>query len=139
MEYKRFQDKIVIRVDKGEEIVEILKQVCKENNITLGSVTGIGAVEKATLGLFKTQTKEYKSKEFSGEYELAGLVGNISTKDGETYLHLHATLSDEQCNAYGGHLNLAVVSATSEIVVQIIEGQVERLFDNEIGLNLYKF
>ena len=39
----------------------------------------------------------------------------------------------------GGHLNEARVSATCEVVVRVINGEVGRQFSNEIGLNLFKF
>ncbi len=40
---------------------------------------------------------------------------------------------------FGGHLNKAVVSATCEMVISLIDGIVDRRFDEEIGLNLFKF
>ena len=78
MIYKRFNNKIIVRIDKGEEIVESLTKVCKENNITLGSVSGIGATNKVKIGLFDVDSKEYHSKELVGNYEIAPLSGNIS-------------------------------------------------------------
>ena len=46
---------------------------------------------------------------------------------------------NERGEVFGGHLNSAVVSATCELVLQVIDGQVERVFDPEIGLNLFQF
>ena len=40
---------------------------------------------------------------------------------------------------FGGHLNEAFVSATCEMVVLPMAGQVERAFDEETGLNLFRF
>lgn len=40
---------------------------------------------------------------------------------------------------FGGHLNRAIVSATCEMVINIIDGKVDRAFEEEIGLNLMKF
>ena len=40
---------------------------------------------------------------------------------------------------FGGHLNRAIVSATCEMIINIIDGRVDRYFDEEIGLNLFKF
>ncbi|WP_333870400.1 PPC domain-containing DNA-binding protein [Desulforamulus putei] len=139
MEYKRFGNKFVVRLDKGEEILTCLKILCKENGIRLGAVSGIGAVNKAVVGLFETATKTYHPKEFIGDMEISALVGNISEMNGEVYLHLHVTLTDPSYNAFGGHLTSAVVSATSEIVIDVIDGHLDRAFSEEIGLNLFKF
>ncbi len=139
MEYRRFGSKFVIRLDKGEEVVETLKQFCKDNGIKLGAVSGIGSTNKAVIGLFETERKVYQSMELTGDHEIDQLSGNISTMDNEAYIHLHANLSDASYNCYGGHLNSAVISATCEIIVDAIDGGIDRKFSDEIGLNLCKF
>jgi len=58
---------------------------------------------------------------------------------GETYLHIHANLCNQEHKSFGGHLNSTVVSATFEAVIKVIDGKVDRAFNEEIGLNLYKF
>ncbi len=139
MVFKQFGYKYIIRIDKGEEIVSTLKSFCIEQNIKLGTIQGIGATNKATIGLFLTETKSYQKKELTGDMELAPLMGNISTMNGEIYLHLHANLCDSENRAYAGHLNEAYCSATFEVVIDQIEGEVDREFSDEIGLNLFKF
>jgi predicted DNA-binding protein with PD1-like motif len=139
MEVKRFGTKIIIRCDRTDEIVETIKKVANENNIKLASVTGIGAVNKATIGLFDPNTKEYHSTQITKDMEITGLVGNITRMDGEVYLHTHITLTDSSYNAFGGHLTAAWVSCTAEIIIDIIDGEVGRCFNDEIGLNLLKF
>ncbi len=139
MEFKKFGPKLVVRIDKGEEILETLKHLCIEQGIKLGLVSGIGAVNKVKIGFFETKKKLYHSTELTGDYEIAALNGNISTKNNEIYLHLHICLSDNKYQVYGGHLNMAVVSATAEVSIDIIEGQLDREFSEEIGLNLLKF
>ena len=137
MNYKRFAEKYVIRIDKGEKIVESIKKICIENNITLGIITGIGAVSKAKIGLFKPEEKKYYSTELSGDYEITSLNGNVTTMNGKIYLHLHINLADEKHKTFGGHLNEAVVSATCEVIIEKIEGKMERELDKETGLNLF--
>jgi len=136
MKIKKFGNKWVVRIDKGEEIVETLKQFCKKNKIKLGSVSGVGGIKRVTVGSFKAKTKEYFSQELTGDYEITNLIGNISTMKGKIYLHLHITISDSNNNAFGGHLNSAVISTTGEIIIEEIEGEIERKFNEEVKLNL---
>ncbi len=140
MEYKRFNDNIVVRIDKGEEIIKSLFLVIEKEKIKLGTISGIGAVNDAYIGIFNTTTKEYSSMNYRGDFEICSLSGNISTKDHEAYIHAHIVIGNNLENKIvGGHLNSATVSATSEIFIHSIEGQIDRKFDDEIGLNLIKF
>lgn len=139
MEFKKFGTTYVLRLDKGEEIVETLKSFCRANSIKLALISGIGAVGPVTLGLFETGPKRYIADTLSGDYELTALSGNVTTMGGEIYLHLHSTVSDLQHQTYGGHLSSAVVSATVELIVMSIDGGVDRAFSEEIGLNLLRF
>jgi predicted DNA-binding protein with PD1-like motif len=139
MDFKRFDNKIIIRIDRGEELVETLKKFCEEQNIKLGSISGIGAANKITLGLFNTETKEYVSRELTGDHEIIPLMGNISTMNGELYLHLHANISDAENHSFGGHLNSALISGTFEGFIDVVDGEVDREKSEEVGLNLYKF
>ena len=59
--------------------------------------------------------------------------------DGKPYLHLHMSAGDREGRVWGGHLNRAVVSATCEMVVRVLDGHVGRAFSPEIGLNLLAF
>ena len=38
MDYRRFENKIVVRIDKGEEIIEKMLEVCKKENVLLANV-----------------------------------------------------------------------------------------------------
>ncbi len=139
MEFKQAESTYIVRIDKGEELVETLKQLCAEQNITLGSVSGIGAVNKATIGLFETATKQYHSTELTGDFEIASLAGNITIMNNEPYIHLHIVIADADHKTYGGHLNTATVSATAEIIIHTARTTINRKFSGEIGLNLLKF
>ncbi|AOT71213.1 PPC domain-containing DNA-binding protein [Geosporobacter ferrireducens] len=136
MKFQAFGNKIVLRVDKGEEVVETVKKLCREQHILLGGLSGIGAANRITIGLFETETKKYVSKELKGEYEITSLLGNISEMNGEPYLHLHINLSDSRYHTFGGHLNEAWISGTCEIIIDKIEGKMDRIFDSNVGLNL---
>jgi predicted DNA-binding protein with PD1-like motif len=110
--FKKFGDNHILRVDRGEKILSTIKLFCAEYRIRLGSITAIGATDRATVGRFNTKTKKYRSMELTEDLESTGITCNISTMNGEVYIHPHATLSDSQLDVFGGHLNSAVVSGT---------------------------
>lgn len=138
MKSLKIGNKYLLRIDKGEEVVASLKKFCVNNSLKLGSIVGVGAADRVTIGLFNTITKEYHNKELVGEYEITNLTGNITSKDGEVYLHLHITLGDENYMTHGGHLNECWISGTCELVIDVIDGEVGRIFDEYSGLNLWK-
>lgn len=139
MEYKRFNNTYIVRIDKDEEILEQVEILSKSEGIKLASVSALGAVKEFTIGVFKTDTKEYVANNFNGCYEIVSLTGTINTMKGEFYTHLHLCAGNEKGEAFGGHLNRAVISATCEMVITVLDGVVDREFDEEIGLNLFKF
>lgn len=139
MDYRRMQDTVFARIDRGEEIQEQLHVIAEREGIRLASVSGLGAVNDFTVGVFKTDRKQYDSNTFTGYFEIVSLTGTITTMDGQYYAHLHMSCGDEQGHVFGGHLNRAVVSATCEVVIRILEGTVERRFDGDIGLNVFDF
>ena len=139
MDYRRFGDTIVVRIDRGEEILAKMKEMALKEQIKLASVTALGAVGDFTVGVFHTGEKKYEANHFTGEFEIVSLTGTISTMKGEYYAHLHMSAGDEKGHVFGGHLNEAIVSATCEMVVRVIDGQVDRAFDEDVGLNLFRF
>lgn len=139
MEYKRFYDAIVVRLDKGEEILEQMRELAMMEKIHLASVQGIGAVDKFTIGVFDTQAKQFCLREYTGCYEIVSLTGSINTMNGEFYCHLHMSAADGTGAVVGGHLSNARISATAELVIRTLPGRVERVYDPEIGLNLLDF
>jgi len=139
MDYKQFGDKVIFRLDKGEEIIDSLKTICKELNITLGTISGIGATNKITIGLLNTLSKKYQSNEFTGDHEITSLNGNVTTMNNEIYLHIHVTICTIEHKALSGHLASAIISVTFEGVIDIIDGKVTREFNDNVGVNLLKF
>ena len=139
MEYRKFGSTIVVRIDKGEEILDKVREIALKENIKLANINALGAVSEFTVGVFKTDEKKYYSNEFKGYFEIVSLTGTINTMNDEFYTHLHMSTGDDTGKVFGGHLNRAIVSATCEMVINIIDGRVDRYFDEEIGLNLFKF
>ena len=139
MDYRRFNNTIVARIDKGEEVLEKIKEIASKENIKLANVNALGATNDFTVGVFKTNEKKYYSNEFKGDFEIVSLTGTINTMNNEFYTHIHMSSGNDKGQVFGGHLNSAIVSATCEMVINIIDGRVDRYFDEDIGLKLFKF
>ena len=57
MDYRRFGDKIIARIDRTEEVHEKLKEIALKENIKLASVYGLGATDDFTIGIFSVSKK----------------------------------------------------------------------------------
>lgn len=139
MEYKRFKNVIVARIDKGEEILDKIKDIALKEDIKLANVNALGATDDFQVGVYKVDEKKYYSNYFKGAYEIVSLTGSINTMNNEFYTHIHISCGDENGNVVGGHLNKAIVSATCEMFIYIIDGNVDRVKDEVVGLNIFKF
>ena len=139
MDYRRFNNTIIARIDKDEEILTMIKEIALKENIKLASINALGATNDFTVGVFKVDEKKYYSNEFKGNFEIVSLTGSINTMNNEFYSHILMSAGNDKGEVFGGHLNKAIVSATCELVISIIDWSVDRFFDENIGLNLFKF
>ena len=139
MEYRRFHDTVILRIDRGEEIIAAVKTVAEQEHIRLASVSALGATDDFTVGVYDVAAKRYDSKTFTGPHEIVSLTGTITEKDGAFYQHLHMSAGNKDCAVVGGHLNRAVVSVTCEMVIRVLSGAVGRSPDPETGINLLRF
>ena len=139
MEYRRFSNTIVARIDRGEEILAAVREIAGAEHIQLASVSALGATNDFTVGVYNVDEKQYNANDFKGNFDIVSLTGTINTMGGEFYTHLHMSAGDEKGQVFGGHLNRAVVSAVCEMVITVIDGVVDRRFSEEIGLNLFRF
>ena len=139
MEYKVFEDTILVRLDKGDEIVKSLLDVAAREKLTLASVSGIGATDDFEVGVFDLERSDYEHLRFGGNHEIVALVGNLTSKDGAPYTHLHITCAGDGGKIVGGHLFEAKISLTAEIVIRKIEGRADRMRDETLGINKISF
>ncbi len=139
MEFRRADNLWVIRLDKGEMLVKTLHHFFEEQKITGGYVWGIGSITDVELGYYDIQKKEYLRKHFTEVYELLSLQGNITVVEGKPFLHAHVLLSGIDYGAVGGHLFEAQVRATVEAFIHPWHVSIGRKFNEEVGLNLWKF
>src|SRR3990167_8262947 len=100
----------IIRLKRGEKVVENLTSFCKEKNIQGDLFTAIGAVGEAEVGYYDFEQRKYFSKKHEGDLEVVSMSGNISVADGTPIIHPHIVLSKGvEGICIGGHLDEAVV------------------------------
>ena len=143
MEFRKYSDKYYIRLDKGDEILCALSDLCAKERITAASVQGIGGCGKAAVGVFDLRTREYRRQEVSGMLELISLDGNATVYEGKPYLHLHASFAyhseDGAARVLAGHLLEAVICLTGEIILTPADGCITRRYDDALGIRVWDF
>ena len=126
MKTRKVTNGYLIKFSTGEEPVGGLIEFCSANAISAGSFTAIGATTHVALGFYSLEKKQYHWKDFIGEFEITGGVGNISIYEGKPLIHMHTTIADEEFNAFGGHVKSLVVGATCEVVLTTYAELLER-------------
>ena len=140
MEYRKFPQGYVVRLDPGEEVLQSLTRFVQQEQIRLGCISALGAANDVTIGIFDTQEKKFSSQRYQGVYEISALVGSVTQKDGEPYFHLHITIGNPVTGeVHAGHMASCTISATLELFLQVWDGCVGRKFSDSVGLNLFEF
>ena len=139
MNFKKINDTFIVRLDSGERVLETLKGFCTKNSVKCGYFFGIGSLDEAELAHYIVRNKKYTFNKYRQPLEIVNLSGNITMMDNGVYLHCHIALSDVEMESIAGHLKEGVVGATVEIVVVQLDSEINRKYDEKIGLNLMYF
>lgn len=128
MRYHHFGDgRFVLRLDPGDDLIGSLADLADKESIDAGHVTGIGSVEKITLGFLDPEDQEYVRRRFEEPMEVAQMTGTISVEGDRHFVHLHAVVAPRELLAYGGHVHDATVGVVMEIFVTRLPGTLARL------------
>lgn len=127
---------IIIRIEKGEDVIPALTRAVESLNIRTAWIQGIGASSSATFSFFDIKTKEYTSKTFDEPLEIVSLLGNLTYVDDKPFWHIHGTFSDKDFRVYAGHVQNLTVGVTLEIFFSKLSLNLTRSKDEETGLNL---
>ena len=119
MDYRKFGECYYIRMDRDDEIISTILEICKKENISAATFSGIGGCKDAEIQTFIPETGSFEEQHISGMLELASLNGNVVTDENNTYYHhTHAVFSykdgEKHCMA-AGHMKSITVLYTAEI------------------------
>lgn len=133
MDYTREDNRIIVRLDPGENVVASLETLQELEDITSGFLRGIGAVDTVVLGHYDVEEQTYNEETFTGQYEVTSFLGNISPDK----VHTHIQLGDETFESIGGHCAEATVSGTFEIEILLGETELTHVHDPKTGLDVF--
>jgi predicted DNA-binding protein with PD1-like motif len=136
MQFKKYGERYLLRLEVGEEIIETIKEFCTQRRIGSGKMTGIGVLRKAQISYYDLALRDFHHREIFEYVELTSLMGNISIMEGQVFPHLHVTLSDAKFNVYGGHLSSGEIGVTGEFVIEPFNIEIERKLYQETGFRL---
>ena len=144
MDHRKFGDTIYIRMDRGDEIIGCILDICKKEQVRSAVFSGIGGCGEAQIQTYLPETNTFETQTIRGMLELISLTGNVITDEqGELYHHTHAMFSfkdgEKHCVA-GGHIKSITVSYTAEIELRpVVGGIIKRKFDPETGTGFWSF
>lgn len=144
MDYRKFGPTVYIRMDRGDEIIGCILDICKKEKILSATFSGIGGCCEAQIQTFIPETGTFESQRIDGMLELVSMTGNIVTDArNEAFHHTHAVFSfkdgEKHCVA-AGHIKSATVLYTAEIELRpVIGGIIKRKFDPETGTGFWEF
>ena len=130
------KSKYVLKIENGEELVEQIKQFCKQEGIQAGFFMCIGAVNEAEVRWYNLAEKKYQPKRFVRQMEIASGLGNVSLLENNLVVHLHCVFSGVDYGTVAGDVSFAKVSGACEVMFTKLEGIIQKAYDPETGLNL---
>ena len=138
MQFKKVSQGIWVAVlDSGEEARAALLKLARDETIAAASFVALGAFERAVLGYFDWQKKEYQPIAVPSQCEVITLVGDIALNEkGEPDLHAHCVLGLSDGHTRGGHLMEGHVRPTLEVTLTETPGHLVRRKHPDLGLAL---
>ncbi len=137
MKYRKDKTQYIVRLEKGELLIEQLNQLIQKEQIASAWVNGLGGAAWAELGFYDLEKHEYHWKRFDELMEITSLQGNIAVDEaGQTAIHLHGSFARSDMSGVGGHVKDLAVGGTCELRISIVSAALVRRKDAEVGLNL---
>lgn len=144
MEYRQFDRTFYVRMDRGDEIISCILELCREKGVQSATFSGIGGCSSAEIQTFLPETGTFETRHLTGMLELITINGNVVTdEEGEYFHHTHAVYSykeGEEHKMAAGHISATTVLYTAEIEIRpVIGGIIKRKYDEETGTGFWDF
>ena len=125
------------RLNFNDDLLEEFSKLAQKYKIKAGQIKAIGALQEAALGFYNQKEVKYETIRLNKDLEIISLIGNISLKDGQSFVHAHLCVSDKSGNCFGGHLMENCKVFACEYIIEIYEGELIRKLDKDTSLMLW--
>lgn len=130
--------RVVARLAHDGDLLEEIGAVADAHGIQMAELRAIGALKTARLAFYDQTAHQYGEFAVDEPVEVVALLGNVTRKDGATFVHAHATLAGHDGACVGGHVSPGCVVFACELMLQELVGDsLEREFDPVTGLALW--
>ena len=144
MDYRHCGDTVYIRVDRDDEIIDSVLEICKKERIASAVFSGIGGCKEAQIQTYLPEAGAFETQTLRGMLELVSLTGSVTSDENEElYHHTHAVFSykdGDEHRVAAGHIKSITVLYTAEIELRpVVGGTIARRRDPETGTGFWSF
>ena len=144
MDYRKFGDCYYIRMDRGDEIVSAVLDVCRREGVRSATFSGIGGCSDAEIQVFDPEKGVFNTEHAAGLLELVSLAGNVICRTDESLsYHAHALFAyqeNAEQHILAGHLKSTTVFYTAEIELRpVVGGVLTARRDTETNTDFWSF
>lgn len=140
MEYTRFGNTYLLRLDKEDEILSSIRSFCRKEGVHLALVRGQGEAMDVSFSVKNRRTFAAKTVNYRGDMEMTSCTGTVTTKKGIPYLNLYAVVANPlEKFCLGGRLERGVISLNGEFIITAVHGMAERVYSPQCGTDIMTF
>ena len=144
MDYRKFGETYYIRLDRGDEVIATILDVCRREDLRSATFSGIGGCSDAEIQVFDPEAGAFATERVESLLELVSLAGNVILRaDGGLSHHAHAVFAyqeDGQQRILAGHLKATTVRYTAEVELRpVVGGVIGAQLNEETNTNFWSF
>ncbi len=134
--YIKTENGYLMVLRETDNVIKAIEEFAKKEQIPSANFSGIGFAGQVTFGFYDFEQKKFNPKTFE-RMEMGNLTGSIAWNGKNPSIHLHGMATDENFNAYGGHiLALEVGTGSMEIYITVHPQKIERKVEQPLNANV---
>ena len=135
------------RLSPGTDLLFGIDALCQKFGVECGSIVGcLGSLSRSVYTYVRPEPahpvgiRYVDAVTLETPAELVSAQGTIGLNQGKRDIHLHGVLADANGNFTAGHmLPGCIVCATVELSILVVNGGIERRFDEETQFCIFRY